>query len=90
MKQLLPKLKKINCEKLISKKKSQIDRARRELFKLTEFAISEIGMQMKIFCTKAVGFVPGSILPLNAYLQQFDKIPSDIIQSIKQGFGAYN
>ena len=28
MKQLLPKLKKINCQKLISKKKSQIDRAR--------------------------------------------------------------
>ena len=28
MKQLLPKLKKINCKKLISKKKSQIDRAR--------------------------------------------------------------
>ena len=27
MKQLLPKLKKINCQKLISKKKSQIDRA---------------------------------------------------------------
>ena len=27
MKQLLPKLKKINCKKLISKKKSQIDRA---------------------------------------------------------------
>ena len=29
MKQLLPKLKKINCKKLISIKKSQIDRARR-------------------------------------------------------------
>ena len=27
MKQLLPKLKKINCQKLIPKKKSQIDRA---------------------------------------------------------------
>ena len=27
MKQLLPKLKETNCEKLISKKKSQIDRA---------------------------------------------------------------
>ena len=30
MKQLLPKLKKINCQKLISKKKSQIDRASAE------------------------------------------------------------
>ena len=29
MKQLLPKLKKINCKKLISKKKSQVDRASR-------------------------------------------------------------
>ena len=28
MKQLLPKLKKINCKKLIPKKKSQIDRAK--------------------------------------------------------------
>ena len=31
MKQLLPKLKNINCKKLISKKKSQIDRARTAL-----------------------------------------------------------
>ena len=33
MKQLLPKLKKINCKKLISKKKSQIDRATGRLIK---------------------------------------------------------
>ena len=32
MKQLLPKLKKINCQKLISKKKSQIDRATAPMF----------------------------------------------------------
>ena len=33
MKQLLPKLKKINCQKLISKKKSQIDRATLQCFR---------------------------------------------------------
>ena len=33
MKQLLPKLKKINCKKLISKKKSQIDRANTSYWK---------------------------------------------------------
>ena len=32
MKQLLPKLKKVNCQKLISKKKSQIDRATLPIF----------------------------------------------------------
>ena len=34
MKQLLPKLKKINCQKLISKKKSQIDRASLPMMKI--------------------------------------------------------
>ena len=34
MKQLLPKLKKINCKKLISKKKSQIDRATTSFYAL--------------------------------------------------------
>ena len=36
MKQLLPKLKKINFKKLISKKKSQIDRASNQVFGKSE------------------------------------------------------
>ena len=47
MKQLLPKLKKINCKKLISKKKSQIDRATCVLISILILTIEDQKLELE-------------------------------------------